>query len=197
MINTGYDIDVPNRYPAIFRHLKEIGDGFEEENKNKKTKSKGLYKREDQGQNWWNLRACAYMQDFDKQVIAWQRITSKNQFCLSRAETIILDSMAFISNFGDKQNTLLAFLNSQVVYFWIKINVHEYGDSGFRLSNQYVEEIPIPKIQDTSKIDKLLDLVIRGKEKRENTTQLEQCIDLLIYDIYGLNAQEVEFIENL
>lgn len=61
LINTGYDIDVPNRYPAIYRHLKEIGDKFEEENKNKKTKSKGLYKREDQGQNWWNLRACTYM----------------------------------------------------------------------------------------------------------------------------------------
>ena len=27
-----------------------------------------------------------YWQDFNKQVIAWQRITSKNQFCLSTAE---------------------------------------------------------------------------------------------------------------
>ena len=44
LINTGYDIDVPNRYPAIFRHLKEIGDGFEEENKNKKVNQKDYTK---------------------------------------------------------------------------------------------------------------------------------------------------------
>jgi len=57
---------------------------------------------------------------------------------------VILDSMAFISGFNNAP-VLLAVLNSDLLFFWMKLNVHEYGSSGFRLSNQYVELMPVIK----------------------------------------------------
>ena len=63
---------------------------------------------------------------------------------MTRPGVVPLDSMAFLSNFDDNGDFLLRYLNSNIVYFWMKLNVHEYGETGFRLSNQYVEQIPVP-----------------------------------------------------
>lgn len=60
----------------------------------------------------------AFKQDeFDKPVIAWQRITARNQFCLTKAGTVILDSMAFLSSLRKYEKYLLAVLNSKLVYY--------------------------------------------------------------------------------
>ena len=94
---------------------------------------------------WFETQdTIAYWSDFENPVIVWQRITKENTFCMTEPGFVPLDSMAFLSNFGNDGDFLLSFLNSKIVYFWMKLNVHEYGETGFRLSNQYVEEIPVP-----------------------------------------------------
>ncbi|HXK48846.1 MAG TPA: N-6 DNA methylase [Clostridiales bacterium] len=55
LLATGYDINVPKKYPAVYKHLLK----YEEQAK----------KRDDQGTNWWNLRACAYYNEFEKEKI--------------------------------------------------------------------------------------------------------------------------------
>ena len=61
---------------------------------------------------------------------------------------------------------LISILNSKLVYFWVDKNVHQYGITGYRLSNQYVEIIPIPQIptnqQKTFEI--LVDFILFAKE---------------------------------
>lgn len=106
-----------NSYNAIYTYLVKTE---EELSKNRSAKSKGLYKRDDQGDYWWELRSCKYMDDFFEQNIAWQRITRENTFCLTRENTVILDSMAFINGAEEKTNYLLAVLNSSLVKFWMK-----------------------------------------------------------------------------
>jgi hypothetical protein len=126
------------------------------------------------------------MDDFYKQVIAWQRITQKNQFCLTEPGIVILDSMAFLSNIENHKYWLLAFLNSNLIYYWIKWNVHEYGNTGFRLSNQYVENIPIPKY--CTETEKQLEDFIKQEAYKE--------IDGLVYSIYKLDDSEIQFIKS-
>ena len=145
-----------------------------------------LEKRADQGDTPYNLRNCAYIEDFFKQVLAWQRITKGNQFCLTKAGMVILDSMAFISGIEPYKYWLLALLNSKLVYVWIKWNVHEYGDAGFRLSNQYVQEIPI--ILPKQDIERTIITLLNQKKYTE--------IDTLIYKLYNLSEEEIIFIES-
>ncbi len=168
-------IDIKD-YPAIKKHLDEYWEKIE--------------KRADQGDTPYNLRNCAYMDDFNKPVIAWQRITAKNQFCLTTAGTIILDSMAFLSNLGKYEKYLLAILNSSLVYYWVKKNVHEYGATGFRLSNQYVEQITVPK-PDSETLQKFNVLV---EQYLKNTKNLRE-IDSEVYKLYKLSTDDVEVIE--
>ena len=175
-------------FPSIYSHLIKTE---EELSKIRGSKVKGLFKRDDQGDYWWELRPCKYMDDFNMRNIAWQRITKENIFCLTEPGMVILDSMAFINGAGDKTAYLLAALNSSVISFWIKKNVPEYGDTGYRLSNQFVKLMPIPYDVDQVLFDKINDLVSKIDIDTENKF-LE--IDDLMYKLYGLNEEEINYI---
>ena len=160
-------------YPAVKAHL----DLFYPE----------IEKRADQGDTPYNLRNCAYIEDFYKQVLAWQRITKENQFCLTEKGMVILDSMAFISGIEQYKYWLLALLNSRLIYAWVKWNVHEYGDTGFRLSNQYVQEIPIVPLD--KDLEKTIITLLNEKQYHK--------IDTIIYKLYDLSDEEINFIKAL
>ena len=53
-----------NTYPSIYHHLVDVEN---ELSKTRSSKSKGLYKRDDQGEYWLELRSCKYLDDFFKQ----------------------------------------------------------------------------------------------------------------------------------
>lgn len=124
-------------------------------------------------------------EDFSRQIITWQRITTENQFCLTNNGMMALDSMAFLSNIEKFKYWLLAFLNSDVIYCWIKWNVHQYGDTGYRLSNQYVENIPIPMPIPEYEEEIKYWINTNGNFK----------IKKLVCEIYGLDSDEIKFIE--
>lgn len=162
-------------YPAIKQHLDKFWDKIKV--------------RADQGDTPYNLRNCAYMDDFSKPVIAWQRITHKNQFCLTEPGTMLLDSMAFLSNVGDKAYLFMAILNSDLVYFWMKSNVSEYGDTGFRFSNQYVRMIPVPQMigkEDEIELKKLTSKMLKTLDQ-----STEEKINQIVYKVYNLTKNEV------
>ena len=78
ILATGYDTNIPKRYPTIYKHLKIIGEQIE--SGEIRTRGKGLFGRDDQGINWWNLRACDYYDEFEKEKIVWKRIGSILRF---------------------------------------------------------------------------------------------------------------------
>ena len=69
-------------YPALYAHF----DGYRKE----------LTKRQDQGQYWWELRACAYWDRFDAQKVMYQDITWNQQFCLDRGGRLCNNTVYFL-----------------------------------------------------------------------------------------------------
>jgi hypothetical protein len=170
-----------DEYQAVKKHLLNFGKERLEQSGKKGARKKTNNK-------WFETQdTIAYWEDFYSQVICWQRITKKNQFCLTQKGFMILDSMAFLSRIETSKFWLLAILNSELVYAWMKWNVHEYGDTGFRLSNQYVENIPVPKFNVT--IEKQFANLISKENYQE--------IDRIVYEIYGLSDEEIKFISLL
>lgn len=107
---------------------------------------------------------------------------------------VILDSMAFINGAKDKTYYLLAVLNSMLVRFWIKKNVPEYGNSGYRLSNQFVTQIPIPINPSTD----YLSLINKYVEEYMKYNMIENIskIDDVIFKIYNLTGNEINYIKS-
>jgi type II restriction/modification system DNA methylase subunit YeeA len=125
----------------------------------------------------------------------------ETNFCLVGKDIYILDSMAFfVSLSGLKYQ--MAILNSKTIFFYVNKIVHQYGFSGFRLSNQYVEIMPIPPITSSNQpisiqIEALVDKIISIKKQNPltDTSELEREIDRLVYQLYGLTDEEIRIVE--
>ncbi len=188
-------------FPALYEHFM----GF----KDYKGKGKGLFDRDDQGDYWWELRPCDYYPEFEKEKIVWQRVTQKFSFCFVPKGLYILDSMAFMT--GENLKFILGILNSKLIDFYVKTYIHQYADTGFLLSNQYVERIYIPPItpqnqpivqQIESIVDKILALTQdptydTDPQKQEEVKKLEKEIDRLVYKLYNLTEEEIKIIERI
>jgi hypothetical protein len=185
--NKKADEFIYEQFPALMDHLKQ----YEEKAK----------KRDDQGDYWWELRRCAYYREFEKEKVVWQRITQEPTFCLVGANIFTLDSMAFFT--GNNLKYIMAILNSKLIYKYVQMIVHQYGFTGFRLSNQYVEIMPIPPITQSNQstvqqIEELVDKILSSKKENSltDTSQWEQEIDRLVYSLYCLTKEEIKVIEN-
>ena len=121
----------------------------------------------------------------------WQRITQEPTFCLVEPNVFILDSMAFFT--GNKLKYIMAILNSKLIYEYVTMIFHQYG---FRLSNQYVEIMPIPFITSAnqtiaSQIEVLVNKIFAAKKKNSetDTSEWEREIDQLVYELYNLTEK--------
>jgi len=178
---TGYDLDIPNEYPAVYKHLLNFKDRLE--------------KRCDKGVNWYNLRACAYYQEFDKPKIIYIRTAVEHGFYLD-TEGHYLNDSSYIISVDDKY--LLCFLNSRLFKFY-KINTFvAFGDAKGRgrckLEYNKMQKVPIQKVQESQKgvFKNLADYMLflnETEERRKNEEELiefidKQVIDSLVYEIY-------------
>ena len=116
MLATDYDLDIPKKYPAIYNHLETIGEQIE--SGEIKTRGKGLFDRDDQGVNWWNLRACAYYSEFDEEKIVYPETTHSADFFHDNGE-FFLDKTCFMIT-GDNLKILVGLLSSALMTFAYK-----------------------------------------------------------------------------
>lgn len=121
---------------------------------------------------------------------------------------------AFTSGYGitlkpaikESPKYFLALLNSRLLNFvWKNISTPLRGGF-YRYFSQYIEQLPIHEIkhdsaEEYSKYQTLVGLVdkiiARKKADREvDTTDLEKEIDKIVYELYGLTAEEIKIIEH-
>ncbi|MDR2267147.1 MAG: N-6 DNA methylase, partial [Christensenellaceae bacterium] len=158
-----YNID---DFPSIKEHLLNFGYDKLKQTGDKGARSKSNYK-------WFELQiSITYIDDLKESVICWQRITHQPTFCATKEGMFILDSMAFLSRLGKNREYLLSILNSKLFAFWVDKSVPQYGENGYRLSNQYVEIFKIP--------------IKTGEDKRLTENE--------IFKLYKLTDDEINYI---
>ncbi|MFN3691578.1 MAG: TaqI-like C-terminal specificity domain-containing protein [Fervidobacterium sp.] len=112
--------------------------------KDRRGKGKGLFVRDDQGDYWWELRACDYYPEFEKEKIVWDRITDIVGFSYIHRQYYLLDSTFFITGIDLKY--IIGILNSTVSIFWMKNTVATTLGKGMYGAKIYIEKLPIPRI---------------------------------------------------
>ena len=143
-----------------------------------------LQKRADQGDTPYNLRNCAYIEDFFKQKIAWASV-GETYYSLIPEGTFLLDTNYF---FSTEDSWFLGFLNSKLITYWINSEDTPIGNGGaYRHYKYNLEKLPIIEIDDLIKIS-IMELV---KSKEYNK------IDQLLYKLYNLSEEEIIFIESI
>ena len=92
---------------------------------------------------------------------------------------------------------LTGLLNSKLIAFWLRQKGKMQGNN-FQLDKEPLLEIPIYKPNDieVNKVSLLVNEVLTAKKAAQETTALEQQIDTLVYQLYGLNPNEIAIVEN-
>lgn len=104
-----------------------------------------LTKRQDQGEYWWELRACAYWNRFDEPKVMYQDITWNQRFCVDTDNTLCNNTVYFLPT--DDAWTLVA-LNAPVSW-WLAWRTAQHGkDEALRFFTDYLNAFPIPKPTD-------------------------------------------------
>ncbi|GAA7654732.1 class I SAM-dependent DNA methyltransferase [Helicobacter pylori] len=186
-------IDI-EKYPAIKAHLDSHYDA--------------IVTRSDQGDTPYNLRNCAYLEDFEKEKIVYGEIVQEPRFYLDNGEcelgVFYAEATSFILT-GEHLRYLLGMLHSQLITFAFKTFYAGggLGESGYRYKKAFIERLPIPQITPKNqelahKITDCAERILKTKEKdpKANTQKLEKEIDALVYQLYNLTDEEIKIIEN-
>jgi hypothetical protein len=170
-------------YPAVKEHL----DKYYSE----------LEKRQDKGNTPYNLRNCAYTEDFYRQKIIWKIIGNQMAFSIDSNKYIVNNACYILTGLGLEY--LLSVLNSKIITWYSFItNMNKTGVGDVQVGGQNINLFPIPLLSEIEQkpFIELVEKTISKKEKNEDTSALETKIENLVYELYGLSEDEIKFIQN-
>ena len=156
-------------------------------------------KRYDQGEYWWELRACDYYDEFEKPKIILPDIAIKGQFTIDRENPAYIVNTAYL--IGSSELSLLGILSSSLVDFYYRNISSTYRGGYLRFIRQYLETIPIVNTDSklsneiASKVDSVLNL--KKENSKADTSLIEMEIDEIVYEMYGLEKQMRKFINKI
>ena len=174
-------IDIKD-YPAIKNHLDEYWDK--------------ISTRADKGDTPYNLRNCAYMDEFNKPKMLWSETMRVHKHSNERFPRFSFDYNGFITDktcffaVGEKLEWIVCFLNSYVGQYLCSKYVSILDNGGYLMQKIYIEKIPLPSVP-----DKMLDLC--KSQIKKATKEKENEIDLKIYNIYGFNNEEIKYLKSI
>ncbi|WP_253690824.1 TaqI-like C-terminal specificity domain-containing protein [Treponema denticola] len=158
-------------YPAIKTHLDQYWDK--------------ISVRDDRGKTPYNLRNCAYMDDFSKQKIIYPNMTKYLPFVFDD-KNFFVNQKCFIIT-GQYIGFLTAFFNSSLFKYCFRDNFPELQGGTRELSKIFFETIPVIAIDDKIETN-FLNAV---KDIQNNYTHAKAILlDKMIFELYKLNQQE-------
>lgn len=177
-------------YPSLKKHFDEFYPQLE--------------KRADKGLTPYNLRNCAYLDEFENEKIVWNPVSGEYLFSYIKEHIFFNNSLFMMTLDVFSLKYILAFMNSNC-YKWLitlKTNLIQTGSYAYGAKDK-IERLPIPKINSKNEklADELINLVdeiLKAKEqdKNANTQELENKINSLVYKLYNLTEEEIKIIEN-
>ena len=179
-------IDITD-YPAIKKHLD--------------THLSEISKRSDKGDTPYNLRNCAYMDDFAKPKIVWADLARTGNAFIYDEDGFTSPNTTYLiaSNDTCMLKYLIGILNSKVILRYLDWISAKLDETGWRWLKQYVELFPIPNASaEKPDIVRLVDEVLAAKKTNPSTdiSSAERGIDAAVYRLYGLTAEEIAAVEN-
>jgi adenine-specific DNA-methyltransferase len=171
--NEQADAFFAKNYPAIYAYLQPYA-------------SKAA-KRSDQGDFWWELRACDYYDAFEKPKIMYQIFQVKPCFVYDTNGMYCNNSMWILPT---EDKCLLGILNSKIGWYLISKYCTQI-QNGYQLIWKYLCEIPIPIYTEYNAAlrQKIADLVtLRLFANTEQGAGIDADIDALVFELYAVEA---------
>ena len=189
-------IDIDNKYPAVKKWLDEGGVAY-----NGKLYSglKQITRRADKGATPYNLRNCAYMDDFSKPKIVWMDLSDVPTFAYDSKSRFVNNTVYFMTG-NINLLFMLGYLNSKMATYLFSQIGSTSGVGTTRWQAFTMERLLVPAATPVqqAEIAGLVENGFTGKaaDRSTDTSALEAKIDALVYRLYGLADDEIAAIAN-
>ncbi len=158
------------------------------------------------GRKWYEIWVPQNPSDFNKLKIVTSDLSLNNTFSLERNGFFCLDSCYYIilkEESEEYYKFILGLLNSKLIEFFHKIvcSTHVYSNR-YRYMTSYMKNYPInfkPQSPIGKKIIKIVDKILKSVEKeksKKNILELENELNKAVFNLYQLNKNEENIIEN-
>ena len=162
-------------YPAVKAHLDQYWDR--------------ISKRADKGDTPYNLRNCAYLEDFSKPKIIYPNMTKYMPFVYDESK-FLTNQKCFIIT-GGCMAYLTAFFNSSIFKFCFRDSFPELQGGTRELSKIFFDKIPIKKI--TPEQNEAFRKAVTSIQL-DYTKKSAVSIDIMLFDLYNLTNEERKVI---
>ena len=162
-------------YPAVKAHLDQFWD-----------KIKG---RADQGDTPYNLRNCAYLEDFSKPKVMWKIIGCNINFSFDDNAMVCNNAVDIMTGKREHLLQYIGIMNSKLYDWYLKLTTEaEVQGGGIQLYVTTLEKTLV-------KLDfpNSLNVII---EQRINGLVSDEIVDAAIFNAFGLTVEEIDAINN-
>ena len=173
------DISQMKEYPILKKHLDNFKEVITSDNKP------------------YGLHRARKEEFFIENKIVSLRKTLEPYFCYLDKPSYFMAEFYILKTDRIDMKYLTGLLNSKLVAFWLRYMGKMQG-SNYQIDKEPLMNIPI-KIADENIENKIIDLVdeiIELKKLNKDTQFLEDRIDEIVYELYGLTEEEKELIRN-
>ena len=168
-------IDIED-YPAVKAHLDLYWDK--------------IAARDDQGATPYNLRNCAYWEDFDKPKVMWKIIGCNINFSFDFEGMLCNNAVNIMT--GNEQQLLqfVGLMNSKLFDWYLKLTTEaEVQGGGIQLYVTTLEKTLL-KLNFPDRFSALVN-------RRVKEEVADADIDAAIYELYGLSLEEIDYVNTL
>ncbi|MBM4146669.1 MAG: class I SAM-dependent DNA methyltransferase [Nitrospira sp.] len=188
VIFTRRGVDI-KKYPAIKRYLEQFREDLEpkKSEKDKRGRKPGPYR-------WYEIQDnIAYYEEFERPKITWGNLTTEPKFAFELTSSYVSAPANIIPT---DDIYLLAILNSPICKWWISLQAAVRSGGFLEYKPMYVGTVPVFTSSDTQKapIIKFIQKILADPNSPE-VSSIEEEINKLAYDLYGLTPEEIEIVE--
>jgi hypothetical protein len=148
---------------------------------------------------WYSLYRPAkkHISEFNRNKISWGDNPQYSSFCLLPKDYYVL-APAYILT-GKNIKYLLAIMNTKISFYYLSLIAPSLQGQAISLKLQFLELLPIPKISKEKQkpFEILVDEIMSLKEEGKDAQDLENKIDNMVYELYGLSDDEIAVIESI
>lgn len=177
-LNKKFEIE---KYLEVENHMKSYQNSLEERRECKK----GVIP-------WYSLQWPRKQKIFEGSKIVVPQRSRENIFGFNQIPWYASADVYFLTEFQISYKVLLGILNSSLIYFWL-YNMGKKKGEYLELYQKPLGEIPIAKFNYDfeEKMNNMIDLVFES-----GSESVQRDIDNLVYEMYGLEMDEIKKIED-
>ena len=185
-----YNID---EYPAVKQYLLSFGiERLEQTGKTHIVNGEKVKARKRTSNKWFETQdSISYWEDFSKPKIIWKIIGSRLAFAIDN-NGIMLNNACYLLT-GNHLAHILGFLNSSPLIWYSEItNMNKTGVGDAQVGAQNIILFPIP-----STINEEVVEIVEQLLSTPANSNLKRILSERIYAIYGLDIEEISYLESL